>query len=133
MHNYVLLFCCICKVGSYSVCMYICMYGTVPMQVYNQVWTLDVSLMCERSNAFQVLVKHVCSLTTYLKVISITCKCNHSIHFLLESTSQVECQSCMQANIDILHFVTVICFFSHRSTTNIIVTILFFLMFYATH
>ena len=52
-------------------------------------------------------------------------------HFL-ESTSQVEYQPCMQANMDVLHFVTVICFFSH-STTIIIVTILLFLILYAVH
>ena len=66
---------------------------------YNQVQALTVSLASELSIAFRVLMKHVCSLTTYSQVISITCKCNCSIHFLLESTSRVECESCMQANL----------------------------------
>ena len=60
---------------------------------------LTVSHASELSIAFRVLMKHVCLLTTYSQVISITCKCNCSIHFLPESTSRVECESCMQANL----------------------------------
>ena len=74
-------------------------YGTAIMQVYIRVRALDALLVREPSIAFRVLVKHVCLLTTYSQVISITCEWNHSIHCFLESTSRVKCESCMQANL----------------------------------
>ena len=111
-------------------------YGTALTQVYIRVQALYVLLASEPSIAFQVLVKHVCSLTTYSQVISITCEWNRSIHCFLESTSCVKCESCMQSNLVkslYLAFVSLICFFSDRSTTIRIVTILFFLMLDDVH
>ena len=75
------------------------------------------------------------TLTAYSQVISITCECNHSIHFLraLHEWNVIHAFKLTLWKVFTLHVVTLIRFFSHWSTPIIIATIYFFLMLYAVH